>query len=237
MFDPLSSEAAALAQSKPRPEFVGTAKPRPRGISPEASAVFDSAQPLDGTLGSKYLRSARKCGIPGHHCCRFVPALRHHKSGSNFPAIISLVTDAVTGVPLTLQMSFLALDGMSKAPIEPSRLFWPGLPVAGGVVRLSPDDQVETGLAITEGLEDALSIIDHGWEPVWACLSAGSIANFPVLAGIEALTIFADADDAGRRAATKCMERWTAAGREVTVMFPYGAAKDFNEAAMTSARV
>ncbi|MDA1099454.1 MAG: toprim domain-containing protein, partial [Proteobacteria bacterium] len=136
------------------------------------------------------------------------------------------MTDAITRAPLTLQMSFLALDGMNKAPVYPSRLFWPGLPVAGGVVRLSTDDQVETGLAITEGLEDAKSIIDHGMEPVWACLSAGSIANFPVLGGIEALTICADADDAGQRAATKCMERWRAAGREVTIAFPIGGAKD-----------
>ena len=29
---------------------------------------------------------------------------------------------------------------------------------------------------------------------MWAALSAGGIARFPVLAGIEALTIFADHD-------------------------------------------
>ena len=70
--------------------------------------------------------------------------------------------------------------------------------------------------------------------PVWACL--GTIANFPVLAGIEALTLCADADDAGRTAAQKCKDRWTAAGREVTITYPYGAAKDFNEVAVSRAR-
>ena len=55
------------------------------------------------------------------------------------------------------------------------------------------------------------------------------------MAGVEALTICADADVAGRRAAAKCVERWTGAGREVTVTFPYGAAKDFNEVAVSRA--
>ena len=52
--------------------------------------------------------------------------------------------------------------------------------------------------------------------------SAGAIRNFPVLAGIEALTILVDndpADQRGRRAgdeaATECWRHWSGAGREV----------------------
>ena len=47
--------------------------------------------------------------------------------------------------------------------------------------------------------------------------SAGAMAKFPVMAGIEALTIFPDNDDngVGMRAATTCADRWVAAGREV----------------------
>jgi hypothetical protein len=134
-------------------------------------------------------------------------------------------------------MTFLAHDGRGKAPIERPRLFWYGPPIGGGVARLSPDDQVETGLIISEGLEDGESLLDYGLAPVWACLSAGQMAKFPVLAGVEALTICADADanGAGRRAAIACKDRWTAAGREVTITYPRGSAKDFNEVAVARA--
>jgi hypothetical protein len=43
---------------------------------------------------------------------------------------------------------------------------------------------------------------------VWAATSAGAIAKFPVLHGIESLTIFADADATGLRSAAACQERW-----------------------------
>lgn len=86
----------------------------------------------------------------------------------------------------------------------------------GGVVRLCGDDEVSAGLAIAEGIETALAA---PFRPVWACLSAGGMAAFPVLAGIEALTIFADNDasGAGQRAANECAHRWHQRGIEVTI--------------------
>ena len=62
-------------------------------------------------------------------------------------------------------------------------------PRRGCVIGLSPDDQVLDGLGLTEGIEDGLTIITAGWRPVWICASAGQVRDFPVLSGIEALTI------------------------------------------------
>ena len=84
-----------------------------------------------------------------------------------------------------------------------------------GVVRLSPDEDALEGLAIAEGVEDGLAIILSGWRPVWAATNAGGVERFPVLPGIEALTIFHDKDEAGARAAELCAQRWASAGREV----------------------
>ena len=46
------------------------------------------------------------------------------------------------------------------------------------------------------------------------------LAKFPVLSGIEALTVFADndANGAGKRAADKVAARWAQAGREAPVI-------------------
>ena len=48
----------------------------------------------------------------------------------------------------------------------------------------------------------------------------------PVMDGIEALTVVADHDDAGLRAARACAERWSRAGREVRLVIPPRAGTD-----------
>ena len=69
---------------------------------------------------------------------------------------------------------------------------------------------------MAEGIESALSLA-WAFVPVWAAVDAGNLAALPVLAGIEALTIAADADPAGQAAAQTCATRWAAAGRTVAV--------------------
>lgn len=66
-----------------------------------------------------------------------------------------------------------------------------------------------------------------GWRPVWAATSAGAIKRFPVLAGIEALTIFADPDTAGTQAARDCAARWVESGRKACICTPPEG--DFND--------
>jgi hypothetical protein len=52
---------------------------------------------------------------------------------------------------------------------------------------------------------------------------------FPVLAGIESLTVFCDADTPGRRAARSVVQRWRQAGKEVAIAEPPAGTKDFGE--------
>ena len=56
-----------------------------------------------------------------------------------------------------------------------------------GVVRLSPDVAVTTGLGVSEGIEDGIAVMLSAWQPVWAATSAGAISKLPVLAGVQAL--------------------------------------------------
>jgi len=76
------------------------------------------------------------------------------------------------------------------------------------------------GLGVAEGLEDALAVLLAGWSPIWAATSAGAVARLPVLVGIESITVFADADEAGVAAAKACCERWRVAGREALIAAP-----------------
>ena len=92
----------------------------------------------------------------------------------------------------------------------------------GAAIKLDPDDDVMLALHIGEGIETCLSARQKGFRPTWALGSAGAIAGFPVLAGIEAITIFAEHDDSGanRRAVDQCARRYLAAGCEVWVIDP-----------------
>ena len=65
-----------------------------------------------------------------------------------------------------------------------------------------------------------------GWlaafRPVWALGSAEAIGAFPVLPGIEAITVLGETDDGGKNAeqTSICIERWTGAEREAFLAMP-----------------
>jgi putative DNA primase/helicase len=103
--------------------------------------------------------------------------------------------------------------------------------VGGAAIKLDADDTVTRGLHIGEGVETCLAARQLGLRPTWALGSASAIAAFPVLAGVECITLLAEHDDASTRAVEACATRWYLAGREVLVDKPVVAgAKDLNDA-------
>ena len=85
-------------------------------------------------------------------------------------------------------------------------------PAAGAAIKLDADDAVTHGLAIGEGLETAMTARQLGLRPVWALGSAGAIAAFSPLAGIQSLTILAENDDANAKATNTCADAGTPQG-------------------------
>src|SRR5262249_51850276 len=85
---------------------------------------------------------------------------------------------------------------------------------------LTPDEDVAEGLGICEGIETGLAIMAAGWRPIWACGSLRALTAFPVLNGIESLTVFSDAKPHEIEGARAWGARWAAAGREATVRIP-----------------
>ena len=66
-----------------------------------------------------------------------------------------------------------------------------------------------------------------GLRPSWALASKGQLAKFPVLSGIEVLTILAEPD--AETEVRDCGQRWHGAGREVLLNRAIGG-KDLNDA-------
>jgi hypothetical protein len=138
--------------------------------------------------------------------------------------MIAVMTDPATNQPVGIHRTFLAPDGRGKAQLDTPRMMMGH----AGVIRLTSDQDVTHGLGICEGIETGLAIIQHAdWKPVWSTTSANGIRSFPVLGGIECLTIFADHDPVNRSgkqpgvdSARQCAARWQAAGREVIIQQP-----------------
>ncbi len=180
-----------------------------------ARAIWHSSINASGTIAEIYLAS-RGLALPADAPIRFHP--KCPRGSDRLLAMVSLMTDPITAEPCGIHRTYLRSDGSGKA--EGSVKMMLG---SAGVIRLVPDEGVTIGLGICEGIETGLAIMHRArWSPIWAACSAGGIAKFPVLAGIEAITIFADMDDkgAGLASAQECAARWKEAGREAIVSKP-----------------
>ena len=200
-----------------------TARPvaaMPLDWSLDAARIWKRTEPLRGTLGAKYLET-RGCRLPpADSDLRYLPP-----QGDLPPSLCAAITDVLTGRRISLHFTRLRADGSGKAGTGRDKLLLKGHRKRGGCIRLWPDESVTTGLAIAEGLETALAAA-HRFTPIWATVDCANLAAFPVLAGIESLTIYADHDPAGIAAARACARRWRDAGREVNARVPKQAGQD-----------
>lgn len=214
-----------------RPPPTPIAEPTAAEKLERARRLLARSAPIWGSPAEAYLKG-RGLTLPRRGCLldqevlRFVVDAYHWPSGQRLPAMLAPITGILTNEVQALHLTFLRPDGGGKAEVEKARLYLG--PKSGGVVRLSPDADVSTGLAIAEGIETALTGLAAGY-PGWACLDAGNVGEFPVLSGIEAMTVLADHDPAGLAAAEKVARRWRNAGREVRVLMPPQAGADWND--------
>lgn len=209
---PLPKRPPPIVHEAQRPDTV-----------PRAQALWREAMPAQGSLVETYL-AGRGLRLPEGAPIRFHPACP--RGSERWPAMLALMAEPLTGRPCGVHRTFLARDGRGKAPGP-----LPGRMALGraGIIRLTPDEEVTAGLGIAEGIETALSVMQgFGWRPVWAATSAGGIRAFPMLPGVDALTVFADADGAGMDAAIACRIRWHETGREARIIAPPAGA-DFND--------
>ncbi|MFK4047121.1 toprim domain-containing protein [Roseomonas mucosa] len=222
----ISSATGAAAPPPRHPTPAARQEARPKSNTLDlAHRLWKEGQPAKASPVEQYLAS-RGLWLPADAPLRFHPACPRGRGGERLPAMVALMTDPVTGEACGVHRTFLAPDGRGKAPGLAKMMAG-----AAGVVRLVPDEEVSLGLGIAEGIETALAVAQFcGWAPVWAALSAGGITRFPILRGVECLTICADGDVAGMGAARACAERWRDAGCEASIL-EAPAGEDFLDAA------
>ncbi|WP_162240607.1 toprim domain-containing protein [Methylobacterium sp. Leaf108] len=179
--------------------------------SRRAVDLLDQARDPQGTLVERYLAS-RALRLPD----RAPEVLRFHPScpfgDSRMPTMIAALRSIITDELQAVHRTALTAEG---AKVGRKMLG----PAGGAAVKLDADAEITAGLVIGEGIETCLAAQQLGLRPVWALGSVGAIRAFPVLPGIEHLTILVETDDGGASAAAvqECGTRWHGAGREVTL--------------------
>jgi hypothetical protein len=186
--------------------------------------LWKSRKPIAGSIAETYLRQARgyRGTIPA--TLGFLPARGEHGPamiaafGMAYepePGLLEIADAQVRGIHITR----LAFDGLGKAGTERNKIML-GSSIGFPIVLAPANDLL--GLAITEGIEDALSLHQATGLGTWA---AGSASRLPALADtvpqyVKTVSITVDDDDSGRRNAQELGERLLARGiREVRQAF------------------
>lgn len=192
-----------------------------------ASAIWLESRDPRGTLVATYLngRALDLHNDIANSVVRFHPECPWKlEDGSiiRVPAMVcsmrSIVTDEITAIHRTrLSPTGEKIDRRMMGV------------AAGSAIKLDADEVVGGGLHIAEGIESALAARQLGLRPTWALGSTSFVAAFPVVSGIECLTILAENDAASGRATAACAARWNDAGRIVLMNRPTRG-KDLNDA-------
>jgi hypothetical protein len=207
--------------SAPSPDPVRLAAARRAAAERERTAAIErldkarwlwsKRQPIADTIAKTYLREARGYhgtlpatlgSLParGKHGPAMIAAFGFAEEPE--PGRLAITPAAVLGVHITR----LAPDGSGKAGTERDKIMV-GRSVGVPIVLAPPNDQL--GLAIAEGIEDALSVHEATGLGAWA---AGAASRLQALADavpghIDFVTIVADADRDGRRHAAELLRR------------------------------
>ena len=172
--------------------------------------------PATGTIVETYL-AHRGLRLEPRMPLRFhARAWRNRANGPAGPAMLALMTCPERNEPTGVHVTYLDPSGRKADGPSPKMMLG-----RSGVICLSLNEQVTLGIGLAEGIETSVAVMQRlDWRPVWAATCAGAVASFPVLPGVESITIFADADPAGMRAAETCARRWSEAGREASIWTP-----------------
>jgi hypothetical protein len=173
----------------------------------KALGLWRRRKPIANSPVEFYLRNVRRYRDRFPATIGYLPA-----SGDFTPAMIAAIGIAHEAAPGDIgiadqdlrgvHITSLIGDGSAKAGTGRDKIMI-GKSIGSPIVLAPPNDLL--GLAISEGIEDGLSVHEATKLGVWA---AGSASRMPALAEaipayIECITIVADGDDTGRDSAQK----------------------------------
>lgn len=217
----------------PRPSVVQRPESDDERLRQALNRVWSESVPLSNRSAepARLYLARRGISVPPPEVLRFHPSLAYHdgdKVVGTFPAIIAMVSGA-QGNPVTIHRTYLTTDG-KKAPVEsPKKLMsYPkNRKLVGGAIRLVDPGPV---LAVAEGLETALAVMEGTGLPVWCAVNAYLLEHFEAPPEVRRVIVFADKDRPtaqhpgghGQEAARRLVQRLWANGIKASAIVPAG---------------
>ena len=187
----------------------------------QVRGFWHRCDPASGTNpAARYLARRGLAHLAGHEYVRYCPDA-FHPGGTRLPAMVWLVHDG-DGAIAAVHRTYLSLDG-SKAAVQPVKATLGSF--AGGAVRLHP---AAPAMVVGEGLETTAAAALVFGLPGWAAVACGNLgSNMRLPHEVRAVTVAADPDGPGQRAAARAAMRWRAEGRTVRIATPDRPGSDF----------
>lgn len=186
-----------------------------------------------GTIVDDYLRQHRAITLsPLPTSLGFIAHAYNYTAGGFYPAMIASVQNSVGDI-IAAHCTFLDKATGNKLVGDgvKSRLIFGAC--RGGAIRLT---EATDRLALCEGVEDALSILQSTDWPVWACAGTSNLRAVQIPSHVREVMICSDNDDAGKEAAKDLSARLITEGKRVRIATPPAGVKDFNDLLRMEAR-
>lgn len=198
--------------------------------------LWNTSTPLNGQDKASIYLAAR-----GLHLETYPDVLRYHsdleywekgqrRPIGSFPTMLARVEHPRFGL-VSVHRTYLRADGTGKAPVlEPKKLCSPVFEGAtsGAAVKLFGTLEGEP-LAVTEGIETALSVYVASGLPVWSCVNAIGLGRVLIPDAVREVIVCADHDKSGKTAAQELIPRLLNEGKTVRVATPPVPGTDWND--------
>lgn len=218
--DRLGLESGTMPCRQPRrPTSAPVPDPDQDGRIASGLATWRDSVSILGTAAETYLRSRGLNDLAG-----LDDVLRFHRGlkldGRRVAGMVALLRGIKDNSACGIHRTFLHDDGCPILDANGDKIRRMLGRAKGAAIKLDAHEDVTLGLHIGEGIETCLAARQLGYRPTWALGSAKAIETFPVLAGIDAITVFAENDQASNTAAEAVCERYELSGCEAWVVEP-----------------
>lgn len=178
-----------------------------------ALGIWRDAAAAAGTLVESYLAS-RGITHPIPTSLRFAPVLKHTPSGVMLPAMVAAVQGPDEEV-WAVHRTYIDPRGDMKAMVSSPKLALG--PIRGGAVRLGRATET---LMLTEGIEDALALMQMTGTTAWALLGTAGFKSFTSPPETQTIILAPDADPAGDATVAQAAARFSGMGLRVMHLRP-----------------
>ena len=185
-----------------------------------AKRLFDNSKPITNTKAVGYLAGR---GITRNSDSLRYGLLKHAEfPGKKFPCLLGKIINSRTGSLIGVHRTYFELEGKFRKRHA-------GAPRGGGI--LVYGSLHDANIVITEGLEDAMSILQatdfNG--AIWATCGTTFMQNFEIPEAAKFMIIAADSDKAGIKSANAIANKARERGLHGRIAFTPENSGDWNE--------